>query len=167
MAMNLNKVLIAGNMTRDVEVRFTGSGTAVGNMGLAINRRYKGKDGSVQEDTTFVDVTLWGKDAENAAEYLRKGSGVLVEGRLTLEEWDDKDSGKKRSKLTVTCERLQFGAKSDQQDDRQQSRGESQGRQRGQERPQPGRFDDTRVPTPGGGMFDTDGDDNGDSGILF
>ena len=104
---NLNKVMIMGNLTRDPEVRHTPKGTAVGDIGLAVNRRVKNGDDWVEE-TTFIDVTLWGVTAENAQKYLTKGRGVFVEGRLQLDAWEDKETGKKRSKVKVVAESLQF-----------------------------------------------------------
>jgi len=104
-----NRVIICGNLTRDVQVRYTPGGAAVADMGLAVNRTWFDKQSnSKKEEVTFVDVTLWGRDAENAGEYLRKGSGVLIEGRLALESWDDKQTGQKRSKLKIVCEQMQF-----------------------------------------------------------
>jgi single-strand DNA-binding protein len=104
-----NKVILLGNMTRDPQVRYTPSGTAVAEIGLAVNRYWFDKQtNSRREETTFVDVTLWGREAEVAGEYLAKGRPVLVEGRLQLDTWDDKTTGQKRSKLRVVCERMQM-----------------------------------------------------------
>jgi single-strand DNA-binding protein len=109
---NLNKVMLMGNLTRDPEVRYTPKGTAVAEIGLAINRYYSAENGEKREETTFVDVTLWGRQAEIAGEYLKKGRPVFIEGRLQLDTWDDKQSGQKRSKLKVVGEGLQLiGAK--------------------------------------------------------
>lgn len=105
---NLNKVMLIGNLTRDPELRYTPKGTAVADIGLAINRVWSNDQGQKQEDTTFVDVTLWGRQAELAEKYLGKGRGVYIEGRLQLDTWDDKETGKKRSKLKVVGENLQF-----------------------------------------------------------
>src|ERR1700688_2145014 len=105
---NLNRVLLIGNLTRDPEVRYTPKGTAVTEIGLAVNRIYSGEDGEKKEETTFVDVTLWGRTAEIAGEYLKKGRPVFIEGRLQLDTWDDKQSGQKRSKLKVVGEGLQL-----------------------------------------------------------
>lgn len=105
---NLNKVYLIGNLTRDPEVRHTPKGTAVAEIGLAINRVWSNEQGQKQEETTFVDVTLWGRTAELAQQYLTKGRPVYIEGRLTLETWADKQSGQKRSKLKVVGEALQF-----------------------------------------------------------
>src|SRR5690606_2710650 len=100
-----NRVILVGNLTRDPELRYIPSGTAVATIGLAVNDRVKKGDQWVDE-TTFVDVTLWGRTAEVANEYLSKGSSVLIEGRLKLDSWE-KD-GQKRSKLRVICEKMQM-----------------------------------------------------------
>ncbi|MEM1084345.1 MAG: single-stranded DNA-binding protein [Verrucomicrobiota bacterium] len=105
---NLNKVMLIGNLTRDPELRYTPKGTAVADIGLAINRVWRDDQSQKHEDTTFVDVTLWGRQAELAQQYLGKGRGVYVEGRLQLDTWDDKETGQKRSKLKVVGENLQF-----------------------------------------------------------
>jgi len=105
---SFNKVILMGNMTRDVELKYTSTQTAVTEITLAINDRRKGQDGQWQEETTFVDVTLWGRTAEVADQYLGKGSGVMIEGRLRLDQWDDKQTGQKRSRLRVTGERMQM-----------------------------------------------------------
>ena len=105
---NLNKVMLIGNLTRDPEVKFTPKGTAIAELGLAINRTWKNESGEKQEETTFVDVTLWGRQAEIAKEYLTKGRPVYIEGRLQLDSWDDKQTGQKRTKLKVTGEQLQL-----------------------------------------------------------
>lgn len=105
---NLNKVMLIGNLTRDPEVKHTAKGTVVADLGLAINRVWYNEQNQKQEDTTFVDVTLWGRQAEVAQQYLTKGSPCYVEGRLTLDTWDDKTTGQKRSKLKVVGEMLQL-----------------------------------------------------------
>ncbi len=105
---NLNKVMLMGNLTRDPEVRYTPKGTAVAELGLAINRIYSAENGEKREETTFVDVTLWGRTAEIAGEFLKKGRPVFIEGRLQLDSWDDKQTGQKRSKLKVVGEGLQL-----------------------------------------------------------
>lgn len=104
---SFNRVILLGNMTRDPELRYIPSGTAVTEIGLAVNDRRKGANGEWIEETTFVDVTLWGRTAEVATEYLSKGSPVLIEGRLKLDSWQDKD-GQKRNKLRVIGERMQM-----------------------------------------------------------
>ena len=107
---NFNRVIVAGNLTRDIELRNTPAGTAVCDIGLAINERRKTKDGEYLEETTFVDITLWGRTAEVADEYLSKGSPVLIEGRLKLDTWET--DGQKRSKLKVVGERMHMLGKS-------------------------------------------------------
>jgi len=105
---SFNKVILLGNLTRDPEVRYTPKGTAVTELGLAVNRVYTAENGEKREEATFVDVTLWGRTAEIAGEYLKKGRPVFIEGRLQLDTWDDKTSGQKRSKLKVVGEGLQL-----------------------------------------------------------
>jgi single-strand DNA-binding protein len=105
---NLNKVMLIGNLTRDPELRHTPKGTAVTEISMAINRVWNNDQGQKQEDTTFVEVTLWGRQAELAQQYLVKGRPVYIEGRLQLDSWDDKETGKKRSKLRVIGENMQF-----------------------------------------------------------
>lgn len=104
------KVIILGNCTRDPEVKYLPSGTAVCELGVAVNHRYK-KDDEWIDEPTFVDVTMFGRTAEVAGEYLVKGSQVLIEGRLKLETWDDKNGGGKRSKMKVICETMQMVGK--------------------------------------------------------
>lgn len=101
-----NRVILLGNVTRDPELRYISSGTAVTEIGLAVNDRRKTASGEWVEETTFVDVTLWGRTAEIAGEYVTKGSPLLIEGRLKLDTWE-KD-GKKNSKLRVVCDRMQL-----------------------------------------------------------
>ena len=105
---SFNKVILMGNLTRDVELRHTNSGTPVTEIGLAVNEKRKDANGQLVEETTFVDITLWGRTAEICNEYLGKGSGVLIEGRLKLDQWDDKQTGQKRSKLGVVLDRFEF-----------------------------------------------------------
>ena len=113
MAGSFNRVILMGNITRDIEVRFTPGGTAVTDMGLAVNEKRKNANGELIEETTFVDVTLWGRNAEVAGEYLGKGSPVLIEGRLKLDQWEN-DDGERRQKLKVVCDRMQMvGSKGD------------------------------------------------------
>jgi len=103
-----NKVFLLGNLTRDPEVRYTPKGSAVADLGIAVNRQYTLDNGEKREEVTFVDVTLWGRQAEVAGEYLKKGRSVFIEGRLQLDTWDDKQSGQKRSKLKVIGEMMQM-----------------------------------------------------------
>lgn len=105
---NFNKVFLMGNLTRDPEVRYTPKGTAIANLGLAINRVWTTDTGEKKEETTFVDVEVWGKQAETIGQYMSKGRPIFIEGRLRLDTWDDKETGQKRSKLKVVCEGFQF-----------------------------------------------------------
>ena len=105
---NFNKVFLIGRVTRDPELRYIQSGTAVLDLGIAVNRRTKSNDGTWREEVTFVQVTVWGKTAENCAEYLSKGRPVFIEGHLNLDQWEDKKTGEKRNKLRVTAENVQF-----------------------------------------------------------
>ena len=104
---DLNRVILAGRLTRDPELKYTPSGTAVCKMGLAVSRTFKGKDGEKREETLFVDLTAWEKSAEYYGQHLRKGRPVIVEGRLRSDTWDDKTTGQKRSKIEITVMRLQ------------------------------------------------------------
>jgi single-strand DNA-binding protein len=104
---SFNKTITMGNLTRDPQVKYLPNSTAVAEISLAVNRTWFDKQSnSRKEEVTFVDVTLWGRDAEVAGEYLTKGRSVLIEGRLSLDTWDDKATGQKRSKLKVTGENL-------------------------------------------------------------
>lgn len=114
---NLNRVLLIGNLTRDPEIRYTPKGTAVADIGLAVNRVLNTEEGERREEVTYVDVVLWGRLAEIAEQYLKKGRPVFIEGRLQLDTWDDKQTGQKRSRLRVVAESLQLLG----------SRGESEG----------------------------------------
>ncbi len=107
MSASFNRVILMGNLTRDPELRYTPSGTAVSEVGLAVNDRRKSQSGEWIDETTFVEVTLWGRTAEVASEYLNKGSQILIEGRLKLDTWQSND-GQKRSKLHVVAERMQM-----------------------------------------------------------
>jgi single-strand DNA-binding protein len=105
---NFNKVILAGNLTRDPELRYTPKGMAIAKLGLAINRTWKNEAGETKEEATFVDVDAFGRTAEVIGQYLKKGRPILVEGRLRLDTWDDKQTGQKRSKLGVVLENFQF-----------------------------------------------------------
>ena len=105
---NVNKVILIGNVTRDPEVKFTPKGSAVTDVGLAINRKYTLDTGEKREETIFVDVELWGRLAEIAGEYAKKGNPLYVEGRLRMDTWDDKTSGQKRSRMKVVGENIQL-----------------------------------------------------------
>jgi single-strand DNA-binding protein len=105
--IGLNKVFLMGNLTRDPELRYTPNGTAVAGFGVAVNRRYTTKEGDRKEDVDFFEVEVWDKQAENCNEYLAKGRGILVEGRLRQDRWED-ESGNKRSKLKIVASSVQF-----------------------------------------------------------
>ncbi len=104
---NLNRVMLMGNLTRDPELRYTPSNMAVAAIGLAINRKWKNQQGEQQEETTFVDCEAWGRTAEVINQYLKKGRPIFIEGRLKLDQWEDKEGGK-RSKMKVVVETFQF-----------------------------------------------------------
>ena len=103
-----NKVILLGNLTRDPEVRFTPSGTAVCHAGLAVNRRFKTQEGDWREETTFVDFTIWGKRGEAFSKFHSKGQPAFIEGELRLDSWEDKNDGSKRSKLYVVAQNWEF-----------------------------------------------------------
>lgn len=105
---SFNKVMLMGNLTRDPEVRYTPKGTAVAQIGMAINRVWTNDSGEKKEEVTFVDVEFWGRTAETVGQYMHKGSPIFIEGRLKLDSWEDKESGQKRSKLKVVGEGFQF-----------------------------------------------------------
>ena len=128
---NLNKVMLIGNITRDPEVRYTPKGTAVTDISLAINRTYSLDDGERREETTYVDVTYWGRQAEVIGEYMKKGRPIYVEGRLQLDQWEDKTTGQSRSRLKVVGDNFQFlGGRDDG------GGGQARSNQGGEEHPQ-------------------------------
>ena len=105
---SLNKVFLLGNLTRDPDLRGLPSGQSVCELGIAVSRRFIGSNGQEVEDTCFVDVVVWGKAANNCKQYLAKGSQVMVEGRLQLDRWEDRNGGGQRTKLRVVAEQVQF-----------------------------------------------------------
>ena len=105
---SFNKVILMGNLTRDPEMRYTPSGTAIAKLGLAVNRVWRDTEGQQKEETTFVDVDAFGKQAETLGQYMQKGRPILVEGRLKLDQWEDKNTGQNRSRLGVVLERFTF-----------------------------------------------------------
>ena len=105
---SFNKVILMGNLTRDPELRYTPKGTAIAKIGLAVNRVWTSESGEKKEEVTFIDVDVFGRTAENVGQYMRKGRPIMVEGRLKLDQWDDKATGAKRSKLGVVAETVQF-----------------------------------------------------------
>jgi single-strand DNA-binding protein len=107
MAASLNKVLLMGNLTRDPEVKYTPKGTAVGDLAIAINDSYKAQDGTIKETVTYVDIEVWGRQAETCKQYLTKGRPVFVEGQLRLDQWET-PQGEKKSRLKVRADRVQF-----------------------------------------------------------
>jgi single-strand DNA-binding protein len=144
---SLNKVLLIGNLTRDPDVRYTPKGTAVADVSMAINRVWTNDSGQRQEETIFVDVTLWGRQAEIAQQYLHKGRPLFVEGRLQMDTWEDKQTGQKRSKLKIVAENIQLlgprengGAQRDSSGSDNESstrRGSAQNRSQSTQRHQP------------------------------
>lgn len=127
---SFTRVILMGNLTRDPELRYTASGLTVTNFGLAVNRRYTGKEGNKKEEVDFFDIEAWDKQAKTCKEYLSKGSSVLIEGRLKQERWED-EAGKKRSKIKIVASAIQFMPKGQGQeqgqDEKQDSCGNSQG----------------------------------------
>ena len=105
---SFNKVILMGNLTRDPELRYTPKGTAIAKIGLAVNRVWTNEAGEKKEEVTFVDVDVFGRTAENVGQYMRKGRPILIEGRLKLDQWDDKQTGQKKSKMGVVAETVQF-----------------------------------------------------------
>ncbi|MEM1059481.1 MAG: single-stranded DNA-binding protein [Verrucomicrobiota bacterium] len=103
---DLNRVFLMGNLTRDPDVRYTPKGTAVGDLGLAINRQYRTADGEQREEVTYVDIEVWGRQAETCKQYLAKGRQVFIEGSLKLDQWEQ--DGQKKSKMRVRADRVQF-----------------------------------------------------------
>jgi single-strand DNA-binding protein len=146
---SFNKVILAGNLTRDPELRYTPKGTAVARIGVACNRKWKSETGEMKEEVTFVDVDAFGKTAETIGQYLKKGRPILIEGRLRYETWEDKQTKQKRSKLGVVLENFQFM-------DSGGGRGEG-----GEGAPAPARPAAASVPVPEGGEADAphEGDD--------
>ncbi|MSN96726.1 single-stranded DNA-binding protein [Campylobacter sp. FMV-PI01] len=122
-----NKVILVGNLTRDIELRYINSGSAIGNCGLAVTRKYKSNDGSQKEETCFIDIVFWGRTAEVANQYLRKGSKILIEGRLAFQTWQDQN-GLNRSKHIVNVDTMEMlGSNEQKQNSRpyeQQNRGD-------------------------------------------
>lgn len=108
MPSNVNSVIVSGNITRDPELRYTSAGTACATIGIAVNNAFRDKKGELRESVVFLDVDMFARQAEIAGEFLHKGSAVLIEGRLQLDQWEDKNSGEPRSKLKVICNKLHF-----------------------------------------------------------
>lgn len=138
---SFNKVILMGNLTRDPDIKYTPKGTAICDIGLAINRTYSTDSGEKREEVTFVDVTLWGRVAEIIGEYCKKGRPLFVEGRLQLDTWDDKQSGQKRSKLKIIGENIQLlgGRDSDERSPAQRDTERPPARQQQRSQPPAGR----------------------------
>jgi single-strand DNA-binding protein len=162
---DLNKVMLAGRLTRDAELKYVSTGTAVTKMGIAVSRKFKTKTGEMREETLFVNVTIWGASAEYCGEYLKKGMPVIVEGRLTSSEWEDKQTGQRRTAIEVTAERVQQIAWDDKR------RGPDQGgnRQGGQQQDRQGgqnygnQSNDQNTNQQGGGSYEEYADNQGRS----
>lgn len=105
---SFNKVILIGNLTRDPELRYTPKGTAIAKIGVAVNRVWTTDTGEKKEEVTFVDVDIFGRTAENVGQFMRKGRPIMIEGRLKLDQWDDKQTGQKKSRLGVVAENVQF-----------------------------------------------------------
>jgi len=103
-----NRVILIGNLTRDPELKYTAKGSAIAKIGLAVNRKWKSEAGEAKEEVTFIDVDAFGRTAENVGQYMKKGSSILIEGRLRLDQWEDKQTGQKRSRLAVVADGVQF-----------------------------------------------------------
>lgn len=164
---NVNKVMLLGNITRDLEVRYTPKGTAVCDLGMAVNRIRTGDNGERIEEVTYVDVTLWGRQAELAGQYLGKGRSVFIEGRLQLDQWDDKQTGQKRQRLRVVGENMQFiGSSGAQGGGATSSPGVPQA-QGGGAQPQQQQQAQSPPPPPQGGAAAADSFDNDSDDIPF
>jgi single-strand DNA-binding protein len=120
---SLNKVFLIGNLTRDPELKATPRGTSICQFGLAVNRQFKDESGAMRDETTFLDLEAWGKQGELVGKYLTKGSPCMVEGRLKLDQWEDKQTGQKRSKIKIVVENVQFlsGKKEKQGEQREEN----------------------------------------------
>ncbi len=105
---SFNKVILMGNLTRDPELRYTPKGSALAKLGLAVSRQWRTETGELREEVAFIDVEAWNQPAETLGKYMKKGSPILIEGRLRMDQWDDKQTGQKRSKLVVVCENFRF-----------------------------------------------------------
>jgi single-strand DNA-binding protein len=114
--MNFNKLIIGGRLTRDPELRYTPKGSAIAKLGLAVNRKWKTESGEEREEALFVDVDAFGRTAEVIGQHMKKGREILVEGRLKLDTWDDKNTGQKRSRLGVVLESFQFVGSGERQE---------------------------------------------------
>ena len=139
---DLNIVHLMGRLTFDPELRRISSGTAVTDLRTAVNRSWQGNDGERREEVAYIDVTVWGKQAENCCQFLRKGSLVFVEGYLKMDQWDDKETGQKRTKLKVQAERVHFldGKREGGEDQGEQRRRDDYPQQQGRSQPSRGGY---------------------------
>ncbi len=153
----LNKVLLMGNLTRDPELRRIGdNNTAVCNLSLAMNRRFTTGSGEDREETCFVDIEVWGRQAENCERYLNKGRLILVEGRLRQDRWEDKETGAARSRLRVRADNVQFLDGGSGRGDRSESGGSAQAG-RGEEAGERPSFSESASQATGGGPLNDEG----------
>lgn len=136
---SLNKVILIGNLTRDPEVRYTPKGAAVCDCSIAMNRKWRDDAGNQHEEVTYVEIVVWGKMAETVGQYLHKGSSACFEGRLQMEQWEDKQTGQKRSRLKVVAEGVQFLSSPNREGGQQQERGYGNRPAPQQQRQQPAR----------------------------
>ena len=156
--MTYNQIILGGNLTRDIEIRYTQSGTAVGSTGIAVNKKFKTQTGEQKEEVMFVDLTFFGRTAEIANQFLRKGSQVLVTGELKLDQWEAQD-GTKRSKHQVTVNNMQMiGSKPQDNIDRSEAHNVSGG----MNRPTDGAVRETQVTGAGGQTIPVEIDINDD-----
>ncbi len=152
---SFNKVILLGNLTRDPDGRRTNSGTSITKMGMAINRRYRTGNGDTREETIFIDVEVWGNQADFCRDRLKKGASIMVEGRLKMDSWQDQQTGRQRSKLSVVAERvqsctpLQATGTQPYPQGQQQQQGQQWGNQQPQQQaPTPPPFPSATPPTP-------------------
>lgn len=175
---NLNKVFLMGNLTRDPDIRYTQSGLAICHLGLAVNRRYQARSGEEVEEVCFVDIEVFGKQAESCKNYLQRGAPALIEGRLKLDTWEDRNSGEKRSRLRVVGERVQFlgppsrgsgfsNGPPQQQSNPQMNRnsGSDQSHQQAPARPQGMQKAQSQMPEFDTSGFEDEGSGNGDFAV--
>ena len=150
---SLNKVLLMGNLTRNPEIRYTPGGSAVCEFGMAINRRFMQANGQEKDETCFVDITVWGKQAESSSRFLQKGSSVFVEGRLVYDQWTEKETGNKRSRLRIYAERVQFLDRRDGGQPQGGAEGDGGAQPYNQQPPQQGGYSRFRSQQPGAGPY--------------
>lgn len=143
---SFNKVILVGNLTRDPELRYTPKGSAIAKIGLAVNRQWKTETGEKKEEVVFIDVDIFGRTAENVGQYMRKGSPILIEGRLKLDTWEDKQTNQKRSKLGVVAETVQFLSGGERKPSAQREQDPTENFPQGKAQPQSDPEADSSVP---------------------